>query len=71
MKNKMVLWLAGLVVVMALSIAVTTSASESASVPACSAEFEPASGSMYAEGMVTVDHNNPRDCDMNHMSSAD
>lgn len=71
MKNKLVLWLAGLIVVLAFGIAVTTSASESVSVPACSAEFEPASGSMYAEGGVPVDHNNPRDCDMNHMSGAD
>lgn len=74
MKNKLVLGLISLVLLLSQSMVIAEVSSsqelDASGFPACSAEFVPPSGSRYAEGMVTVDHSDPQDCDMNHMSSA-
>ena len=74
MKNGFVLGLIVMVLAAVLTAATTGMASGSvqstSEYPSCSAEYEPQSGSPYAEEGVPVDHSDHDDCAMNHMSSA-
>ncbi len=66
MKNKLILGLIAMVLLVTLSTAGSNVASNSGNdSPPCSAEFVPDSGTPYAEGKVPIEHNS-QDCGMNH-----